>query len=351
MTFRDCRESPFTVDVFIDDFDMACAITAPMPVVFAAALVVVSLSLLSAPRAADAVIYGGGGGARADCLAVFSGDLNDPPTKPRQIRCADGAACDLDGTVNGICQFDVAVCANSTFDPTHCTLVGVDEIVVDHSEDNGDPRFDVDFQALQNRIENQIGFPAEDPDECTTPSAIRVPIVGPLAGGQCRSGKKLVRMQTESIAVQGRRWQDTDKLRLVCDPPPGCSPQTIFTGTFHRIQRQVFNASCALSGCHDSQTQAGGLLLEEGTAHGALVDVDPVNFAAGQLGWQRVDGANADPDTSFIIHKLRGDLSAAPGLGEQMPFGRPKLPGYLIDIIELWIAAGAPANGWVPGTD
>ena len=53
------------------------------------------------------------------------------------------------------------------------------------------------------------------------------------------------------------------------DPAPsnGCDPQTLFTGgTFDRIQRQVFNQNCALSGCHDSQSQAGDLLLETGAA-------------------------------------------------------------------------------------
>jgi hypothetical protein len=335
--------------VFIDALAQACAINAPMPVPFAAALAVASLVAFTAPRSADAVIYGGGGGARADCLAVFSADLNDPPSRPRQMRCADGAPCDADGSVNGICQFDVAVCANSTFDPAQCTLVGVDEIVVDHSEDDGDPRFDVDFQALQNRIENQIGFPAEDPDECTTPSAIRVPIAGPFENGACKAAKKIIRVQSESIAFQGKRYRDIDKLKLICDPSPSCSPQAIFTGTFQRIQRQILNASCAVSGCHDSQSQMGGLLLEEGTAHGALVDVVPFNVAAASAGWKRVDGANADPETSFIIHKLRGDLGS--GMGERMPFGRPKLPGWLIDVIELWIAAGAPETGWVPGTD
>lgn len=333
--------------VLIDGLGKACAINAAMSP--AVAVAVLSFFALSAPRGAEAIVYGGGGGARADCLAVFDADLNDPPSRPRQIRCADGDACDLDGTVNGICQFDVAVCANSTFDPTHCTLNGVDEIVVEHAQDNGDPRFDVDFQALQSRINNATDSPEEDPDECSLPSTIRVPIVGPLANGKCKAAKKQVRMRTESVAFQGKRYVDVDKLTLICDPSPSCSPQTVFAGTFQRIQRQVFNASCALSGCHDSQTRMGGLLLEEGTAYGALVDVTPVNFAAASAGWKRVDGTNASPDTSFIIHKLHGDLQT--GMGARMPFGKPKLPSYLVDIIELWIAAGAPQGGWVPGTD
>jgi len=319
-----------------------------MLAVFAGALAVASLLTFTAAPNAQAIIYGGGGGARADCLAVFDADLNDPPSRPRQMRCADGDVCDADGVVNGICQFQVAVCANSTFDPAHCTLAGVDEILVDHSLDNGDPRFDVDFQALQSRIENAVDFPDEDPDECSTPANIRVPIVGPLANGQCKSAKKIVRMKTRSISFLGKRYTDTDKLTLICDPSPACTPQTVFTSSFQRIQRQVLNQSCALSGCHDSQSQMGGLLLEEGTAYGALVDVTPLNAAAAGAGWKRVDGTNASAETSFIVHKLTGDLD--PGMGDRMPFQRPKLPSYLVDIIKHWIEAGAPETGWVPGT-
>jgi hypothetical protein len=35
-----------------------------------------------------------------------------------------------------------------------------------------------------------------------------------------------------------------------------------------------------------------------------------------------------------------------------MPFGRPKLPGVLRDVIEVWIQNGAPdeSGGWIPGT-
>jgi hypothetical protein len=67
------------------------------------------------------------------------------------------------------------------------------------------------------------------------------------------------------------------------------------------------------------------------------------------LGWKRIDGANADPETSFLFHKVTGDLG--PGLGVRMPFGGAKLGKYLIDLLELWIEAGAPETGWVPGTD
>jgi hypothetical protein len=34
-----------------------------------------------------------------------------------------------------------------------------------------------------------------------------------------------------------------------------------------------------------------------------------------------------------------------------MPLIGPPLDAHLIDVIRLWIDAGAPDTGWVPGTD
>jgi hypothetical protein len=80
------------------------------------------------------------------------------------------------------------------------------------------------------------------------------------------------------------------------------------------------------------------------------VDASPHNPAAAALGWRRIDAANASPATSFMFHKLTGDLPDEL-LGERMPLERGKLDDFLIDILRLWIEAGAPQTGWVPGTD
>jgi len=126
----------------------------------------------------------------------------------------------------------------------------------------------------------------------------------------------------------------------------------LFDGTFDRIQRQVFNQNCALSGCHDSQSRAGDLLLEDTAAHGNLVNVLPDNFAARDAGWKRVDapGPGGDPETSLLFRKVTGDLPND-AYGERMPLNRKKLNKTLRDIIERWIEAGAPENGWVPETN
>jgi hypothetical protein len=317
--------------------------------------IVAGVWLATAP-VAGAIVIGGGGSARTDCLLALDAPVNDPPTKPKKIRCTDGDSnCDADGVVNGECVFRVDVCANSTFDP-RCTLSGVLSITVDHALDNGDPKFDTTFQALQGRI-NQLEPPLTAADRCTTTQAgggIRVPLAGPFPGDVCKRGVKTLKIVTLSTFQAGKQYKDTDTLKLTCEPPVPCDPQVLFGdpdgGTFKRIQNQIFNQNCALSGCHDSQSAQGNQILEEGTAYSQIVDVTAHNAVAASRGWKRIDAANMSPETSFMYHKLTGDLDDK-DLGARMPFGRAKLDQFLIDIVKLWIEAGAPETGWVPGTD
>lgn len=316
-------------------------------------LVALSLTLAVATPVA-ALVIGGGGSKATDCLLALSVDANHPLTAPRQVRCTDGdPTCDDDGTVNGVCTLRVAVCANSTYNPS-CTLAGLAAVTVEHALDNGDPRFDPDFQALQTRIDADLSPPVLTADTCTTTSLVRVPIKGPLGNNACGRGKKKLRLRALSTAGPGGTREDKDTLKMQCAPAPGtgCDPQTLFTGTFDRIQRQVFNQSCALSGCHDSQTQSGALLLEIGAAYGNLVNQPPANFSAFNAGWSRVavvPGVSGDLATSLLIRKVEGDLPDA-SYGARMPLDRPRLHGTLRDLLAAWVAAGAPATGWVPGT-
>jgi len=315
--------------------------------------VIVAVSLLLPIAVAQAIVQGGGGSSRTDCLTVIDAAVNYPPDNPKRFRCADGDPCDADGVVNGVCQFDVTICSNSSYNPTRCTLVGVDSITVEHALDNGDRKFDPDFQALQSRINNGIVGPSDppntDPDVCALPSTFLVPVIGPLEGNVCKRGKKQVKITSLGVPVLGRVAKDKDKLKMECEPAPsGCDPMAIFTGTFDRIQRQIFNQSCALSGCHDSQSQTGGLLLETGASYGNLIDVTPQMPGAAAAGWKRVDAANASAENSYIFHKLTGDLDGTQGA--RMPLIGGSLDDNLIEIIRLWIEDGAPATGWVPGT-
>ena len=298
---------------------------------------------------ADPFVFGGGGSPSTDCLTALFGEPNYPAAKPRDVRCADGEPCDADGVVNGECQIPLAVCVNSLFDSARCTATGVASVTVEHAVDNGEAKFDPAFQALQTRIDS-LAFPNTTHDECTLPTNFRVKVTGPFSRDSCRRGSKVVRLSTLSTPTNGRVSQDRDTVRLQCDPSPtlGCDPHVFYTDTFDRIQKQVFSPSCALSGCHDSQSQTAGLLLEEGASLANLVGVTPNNVAAAGAGWLRV--APGDPATSLLFHKVKGDL-ADPSFGQRMPRDRARLNPFLVDLMKRWIAAGAPDTGWVPGTD
>ena len=329
-----------------------------MAVVRRAALVV---AVLAAAVPASAVIVTGGGSPSSDCLVVFDVDANYPVDAPTQVRCIDGTSCDDDGTVDGVCSLRIKVCANSTAIPG-CTANGVSQINVDHSFDSAeDSKFDPDFLALRQEIDMDFTFPVTANGVCTGTVTVKVPIKGPYGNDHCgRSRKKL---ELHSVQTGAAATIDTDVLELYCDPAPtnGCDPKTLYHSTFDRIQKQIFNQNCALSGCHDSQSQSGGLLLETGASWGNLVGAPPghlpQNMAARSAGWLRVHVVTADvsgdPATSYLSHKLEGDLPDV-NYGLRMPRNRPKLKGTLRNIIRLWIEGGAPddtpAKIWVPGT-
>lgn len=303
---------------------------------------------------APALVVAGGGSASSDCLVVFTASANSPAAQPRNVKCVDGdLACDTDGLVNGTCQITVGACGNSTA-LSSCTLAGVQSITVDHALDDGDKKFDPQFQALQTQIDNAIQPPTDETNLCTVPTNFLVTIKGPVGKNTCQSNSKTVKVKTVSKSIGGKVYTDADTIKLTCTPAPtnGCDPQTLFTGTLDRVQRQIFTQSCALSSCHDSQSKAGELLLETGAAHANLINVMPSNISAVASGWKRVTVSSAtsgDSATSFLYHKVAGGLPDA-SYGKSMPRDKPKLHSSLREVIRLWIEGGAPESGWVPGT-
>ncbi len=315
------------------------------------ALLAICAAVLAA-GATPAAVVGGGGSAKSDCLAVFDAPANEPARRPRNVRCADGAPCDADGLVNGRCEFSVSLCVNGTADP-RCASPGVTAVTVAHSVDDGTPGFDPEMQAIATRLGFVLELPETRADRCGAPTPVHVAIDGPRAKGRCRKGVKTIRVATLSTPVAGRARTDVDRLKMICEPSPaGCDARTFFTSTFDRVQTQIFDRSCAVGGCHDSQSTRADLLLERGAAYDNLVGRVPTNADAAAAGWRRVatlDATHGDPATSYIFHKVSGDLP--PGFGERMPLHRARLDDTLVEVIRRWIEAGAPADGWVPGTD
>jgi len=125
------------------------------------------------------------------------------------------------------------------------------------------------------------------------------------------------------------------RFAFVCQAPRRNSR----TPTIATVQDEIFNRTCATSSCHDTAA-AGGLDLSEYAAFPNLVAVPAANPATQAAGRVRV--VPGDPDTSFLLAKLLGQLG--PGERSRMPLvGRPLSPNA-IDLVRRWIAAGAPGR-------
>ncbi len=315
----------------------------------------VTVLLLAMAAPAAAVVVGGGGPKARDCVSVFDATgVNSPapPRTPRNIDCVDGdPACDMDGTRNASCTFSLRLCVNSS-NVAGCTPERADDITIQHAQDNGDPRFDTDFQALQARAD-LLGFPDQESlDRCTQQSAITVVLKGNGSGVRMLN-KKLLRL-TALGAAGGRPTTDRDRMKLTCRPEGNgvYSPHELYGGTFDRIAHEVFAQSCALSGCHDSETHQADEILLPNAAYSQIVGVTPTNPSAATAGLQRI--FPGDPMQSFLYRKITADLEA--GWGLPMPRTGPALSPQLIEIIRLWIIGDstlgpAPQDGWVAGTD
>lgn len=104
--------------------------------------------------------------------------------------------------------------------------------------------------------------------------------------------------------------------------------------TFSAIQTEVFNLSCALSGCHTGANPTGGMNLSAGMAYTNIVGVASSEVPA----LQRVSPGNADD--SYLVQKLEGTAA----VGARMPFGAAPLSDMKIQNVRDWIDAGALEN-------
>lgn len=98
------------------------------------------------------------------------------------------------------------------------------------------------------------------------------------------------------------------------------------------IQKNVFNVSCALSGCHSGSNPQANLNLEDGKSYTNLVNINSLLHP----GEKRVIPNNSA--ASILIKSLRGEIST------EMPLGASPLSNAVIDSIALWIDNGALNN-------
>ncbi len=103
--------------------------------------------------------------------------------------------------------------------------------------------------------------------------------------------------------------------------------------TFTSIQTNVFDRSCAVSGCHVGGAAPRGLDLSVTKSFQHLVNAQSVED--GRL----ILVVPGHPESSFLMNKLEGNLHD--GQGVRMPFGKPRLPDTTLQTIRDWIIAGA----------
>ncbi len=206
------------------------------------------LTLVTSPALA---LVSGGGGAAKDCWVEFEAPnlgLNFPPApkKSRELRCFDGeAGCDLDGEVNGACEFPIDVCLYND-DPGLPLCSPVDVTAATVSNKKGDP----DLAALQAAIDALV--PASS-NVCTSGETLVVPLKS-CCQGKFKKGKGTVKIKTETVAGKA-----AEKLKLTCMPPQWPSH-----GFDHGNTRSNVNET------EITPASAGSLQLKWGFASGAV---------------------------------------------------------------------------------
>jgi hypothetical protein len=295
------------------------------------------LALAAAP-AAPAVAA-----ADEECLHAFSAAALAAGGKPR-IRCTDNdAACDADPTL-GVCQIPVGVCLNTSDPSGRCAPRELDFYAIENVQPDTEAGHDFEFQTLEDTVAS-MGVPvdADELDVCVGPVAQVLHLAVRVGKKGASFGKGKEKLHGTVRGPEGE--EDEDTLPITCLPAKGTDACQGAVSTLDFLERRVFAPTCSRDTCHVGPQSDHTLSLLPGEAHLDLVGVQPDNVTARRAGKLRVDPGN--PDNSFLLDKLRGTLD--PDEGERMPRGLAKISGREIALVEAWIAAGAPATGFVDG--
>ncbi len=116
-------------------------------------------------------------------------------------------------------------------------------------------------------------------------------------------------------------------------PNPPVSDPPIENPSFAQHIQTIFNANCAVSGCHNNTAEAG-LNLSQGLAYTNIVNVDSTQVPSKK----RV--LPNDAQNSYLVEKIEGRQSE----GSRMPLNRNALSSTQIQNIRNWINQGAQNN-------
>ncbi len=128
--------------------------------------------------------------------------------------------------------------------------------------------------------------------------------------------------------------------------------QQSFDSTFELIQSAIFERNgCASVTCHNSDSASGGLDLSPSVAYAELVDASVESVAVGRS-MRRVVPAKKEDSLLWLNLAAATFPDAWQAPLRPMPLGGlPPLSTDEIEVIRLWIEAGAPETGTVEGTD
>lgn len=121
------------------------------------------------------------------------------------------------------------------------------------------------------------------------------------------------------------------------DAPAPSGDAALGAPAFSMVEEQVFAQSCAQGACHTDEARAGGLSLEADSSYTSLVGVEPSTASARSDGMLLV--APGDPERSFLLNKLDGNLG--PGDGAPMHGADPLRARADAALVRAWINAGA----------
>ena len=121
------------------------------------------------------------------------------------------------------------------------------------------------------------------------------------------------------------------------DAPAPTGDEALEAPSFATVQEQLFDQGCAQGACHSDDTRAAGLSLEADSSYHSLVGVAPSTASARSDGMLLV--APGDPERSFVLNKLDGNLGR--GDGAAMHDADPLRALADASLLRAWIRAGA----------
>ena len=173
----------------------------------------------------------GGGPPKTDCYAQLSasGDAFPVDGAALGVVCSDGAACDADGQVNGVCEIPAGIClgvATSGCTPKPVASATLTGKLRSKAASAAKTQLTSDIAALGSAT-NTLAQ-AGGTGQCTAVTSLHVPVGGPDKNGSFTNGRLALQLKAKTQSHPG--GTDNDRYQIVCvsagTPPPVSTTST-----------------------------------------------------------------------------------------------------------------------------